>query len=39
MRGTVTFERLNCDGSLYLRLLLNDAVYRKSTIDLLLYLD
>ena len=29
MRGTVAFERLNCGGSLYLRLLLNDAVYRK----------
>ena len=28
MRGTVTFERLNCgDGELYLRLLLDDAVY------------
>ncbi|KAG9258915.1 multiple inositol polyphosphate phosphatase [Emericellopsis atlantica] len=27
MRGTVAFERLNCDGTLYLRLLLNDAVY------------
>jgi acid phosphatase len=27
MRGTVTFERLNCSGELYLRLLLNDAVY------------
>lgn len=27
MRGTVTFERLNCSGDLHLRLLLNDAVY------------
>jgi hypothetical protein len=31
MRGTVTFERLNCGGELYLRLLLNDAVYRESS--------
>jgi acid phosphatase len=30
MRGTVTFERLNCGGSLNLRILLNDAVYRES---------
>ncbi|KAL9616979.1 MAG: hypothetical protein Q9160_008206 [Pyrenula sp. 1 TL-2023] len=27
MRGTVTFERLSCSGDLYLRILLNDAVY------------
>lgn len=27
MRGTIAFERLNCHGSLYLRILLNDAVY------------
>jgi acid phosphatase len=27
MRGTVAFERLNCDGTLYLRLMINDAVY------------
>jgi hypothetical protein len=30
---------LNCDGSLYLRLLLNDAVYRECTIYILLQLD
>ncbi|KAF2963272.1 hypothetical protein GQX73_g10284 [Xylaria multiplex] len=27
MRGTVAFERLDCSGRKYLRLLLNDAVY------------
>lgn len=29
MRGTVAFERLNCSNNLYVRILLNDAVYRK----------
>jgi hypothetical protein len=32
MRGTIAFERLNCAGSLNLRILLNDAVYRESLI-------
>ncbi|KAF2220450.1 histidine phosphatase superfamily [Elsinoe ampelina] len=27
MRGTVTFERLNCDGQINVRVRLNDAVY------------
>jgi hypothetical protein len=31
MRGTVAFERLNCGGDLNVRILLDDAVYRKST--------
>lgn len=32
MRGTVTMERLNCDEEPYLRILLNDAVYRERPI-------
>lgn len=27
MKGTISFERLNCSGSHYIRVLLNDAVY------------
>jgi hypothetical protein len=35
MKGTISFERLNCGGELYLRILLNDAVYRKSAVVVL----
>ena len=30
MRGTIAFERLSCSEDLYLRILINDAVYRKT---------
>ena len=31
MRGTITFERLNCNSAYFVRIALNDVVYRKST--------
>jgi len=30
MRGTIGFERLTCSNKKYVRITLNDAVYRKS---------
>lgn len=29
MRGTINFERLTCSNKKYVRITLNDAVYRK----------
>jgi acid phosphatase len=29
MRGTIGFERLTCSNKKYVRITLNDAVYRK----------
>ena len=36
MRGTIAFERLTCaNNAKYVRILLNDAVYRKLSLFLL----